>query len=250
MTVQSKPWKRVYSEFDDADKFKKRIKYTIFNEPTRLESYVLQHSMSELEKGHAVMDHIRRLLIKLDEHCMRSADQIIMCDLDIASVIPFVYRKCFASNEKEILEYNNITAVWLAIALSMPRRFGKSVILNTLLAVYMVCIPHFEGIIISQSVESAGINGILGKVKDTLENVLGVKTIKVSNKEHITIFMPDARKLHAYSKGKGDRYSFFQRYVFYNLLNGHCSFFLVARIHLQTGRLGNNRRQVESWKRV
>ena len=206
----------------------KRVKFT--SPLTRLEEFLQGERMSDLQRGHAVMDLMRENFGIIDEFWDRSRDQRLIHDKIMGAVSSFVYGKAFASNETIIKQYNMFVSIRSALAMQAPRRFGKTTAIAIAVVVIFMSVPNCEICIVAQSSRSAGTDsGILGKIKEILKKCFNFTAFEHCNSEDVTARFgaTDLRKIHALSGKSGDSYvsflfSFFTRGTFFRfLLDGY-----------------------------
>lgn len=169
-------------------------------------------AVNELERGHLIMDTLRENLAIIDERWKdvlpdfdRNRDQRKFHDKIIASAIKFVYGKAFGANEIAIKKYNKIKSIKNAIAFTAPRRFGKSLALGIIIALFLVSIPGMEICVITQNSRSADKKtGILDLIKQILKTCFDITKYETCEKEHLIFSLPDKRAVHSYSAGVGD----------------------------------------------
>lgn len=213
----------------------KRVKYT--SPQTRLEEIASKASLSDLEKGHIIMDHIRANMDIVDRKWGRSAtdlfvrsrDQRIFHEKIFIAMLKFVYGKAYAMNELKIKEYNMVSEkVKTALALTAPRRFGKSLSIAIAIAILFYTVPFMEICIIGQS--SRAVNkksGILGTIKEILSQCFDFDDSRyvTNDSENVIAMFPERRAIHAVSSQSGNRYVFFLLSVSFR------SFILYAHAH-------------------
>jgi hypothetical protein len=180
---------------------------------TRLQQALCDRRETPLELGHSIMDNIREKMAVADEIFTRTKTQRFMHDKIVTALCKFVYKSAYSTSEAQIKEYNGIDKIETAIALSGPRRFGKTETIVFICAVLVVAVPNIEITIISQSGLAAGTeSGILGKIKAAIARYFPATPLDnvgdVNNKQHLSVTMShgDVRKVHSYSSKSGDAY--------------------------------------------
>lgn len=89
------------------------------------------------------MDGIRADLSRFEvDTRARSADQVRMHEFFLAACSRNIYGSAYDMHQLEILEYNHWETLTPYVAVSTPRRWGKSVALSLLIAAYMMNVPN------------------------------------------------------------------------------------------------------------
>ncbi len=160
-----------------------------------------------IERGHARMNCLTRYMMLADRKIERSEDQITMHDKMICALIPFAYGDALIGNEKEIMEYNNVSKLYAVFVAMMPRRFGKSQCAALLAAIAILAFPHYKVLIITNNTRSASSEmGMLQKIKDYLLTIFNINTFQSNNKEVLSYAYSDSdiRYVYAFSADAGD----------------------------------------------
>jgi hypothetical protein len=179
---------------------------------SRLGGTYVEPIVSDLEKGHAIMNAVRASLRKFDTLKMtRSKDQRLMQRRCMAGIASFVYGPAVKTHEKEIKQYNNFETLHQGIANSLPRRGGKTTWVAQWCAAVLHCVPGIEICLIASNRRAAGgDSGITGKVLANL-GTLGWNKFYKKGEECIFISpkQGDIRKYHCYPGGATHKYGTF-----------------------------------------
>lgn len=185
----------------DAERSRKRTQAT----PTRLE-LACSVPVTELDLAHATMQRVRDAFRTLDEHMVRTPDQVEVHERAIAALCLSVYRGHLGTHMQEILEFNHIEKVLKGVGFQAPRRLGKTWCICMYLAVCMIAIPSFEGIVISGSALSAGKNvGFARTLQEVLRKAFGINRFNRDGKHETSIILNSTvRKVNCFSGHIGD----------------------------------------------
>ena len=165
---------------------------------TRFDEIEILQSMSELERGHRIMDNVRETMAKIDEFYPRTHHQRKVSTLVLAAYAGYIYGNVFEKNRKKIMEYNGFTDTKLGVALRAFRRAGKSMTIAIITSAIFLNVPGCEILIVAEGTRAAGADtGLLQKIKTIFGNLKF--TSYDHKKEHLVAEFPDRRAIHAYS---------------------------------------------------
>jgi hypothetical protein len=167
------------------------------------ESIQLSRPKHPLQRGHDVMDQLRKYCDSLDTPMkFRSPNQVLIQNRLSGAIARLVYGADLLRYEKEIIRYNGFTTIRQEVATTMPRRSGKSQSVAEWIACAMLAVPGFDGACFSNSARAAGKEkGMLGIVRDTLVKRFGMdeRRFTLDNSECIQFSINgDKRTLHSY----------------------------------------------------
>jgi hypothetical protein len=180
------------------------LPFTLYDDITN------DHELSDIDHGNEIMDLMRANLAIIDEHWIRSRHQRTIHAYILVALCGFVYGKAFDLNELRIKEFNMIdlnAKLKSAVALTAPRRFGKTTAIAIICAVIFMSIPKCEISIVAQGTRAvSGSTGILSKIKEILRACFGFEKFEVFNSEHAFARFDDGdlRKINAYSGQAGN----------------------------------------------
>ena len=164
----------------------------------------LKNKPSALQNGHRICDDIRKRLGFFDtKKQSRSYDQARMQDLFLSACAHNIYGAAFATNQVEIMRYNNWAAITPYAGVQTPRRFGKSFAVGGLLSTQAVCVPDIVISIFSPGARASGdSSGLLSIIEGFLTKVHGVTKFVKRNKENLYFrHNGSLRKINAYPGG-------------------------------------------------
>lgn len=189
--------------FDDA--LNQAESRSVYN-PTRLDS-ILGNTESEVEKGHAVMDEIRRILCVTDAQSFRSEAQVLSHSKMLCCVLVAVYGNLYYSNERKILAYNNIEKLEKGVLITAPRRNGKSDTIVRFVVACLLSIPKFKILIIAASKGQANKKtGLLAGISALLKDTFNIVSYDYSNDTTIQMHLNGTKRVVvAMSQDMGDR---------------------------------------------
>lgn len=175
----------------------------------RFEEFERSLHGSILDKGHSIMNAIRKLLAQIDsEKYYRTPDQRLLQHHLTSALSRFIYGNAVQDHENEILRYNNFESLKQLIFLSMPRRYGKSEMAYQITAVLLLTCPRIKIVVISPSSRSAGDDaGFMDGVKRILRDVFGITKFFKANGEILKhkIHDRDIRVLCSFPGGAADK---------------------------------------------
>lgn len=192
---------RCARELDEARAIKKTRIQKI---PSRAEEAVAASApVSPLKRGHDIMDRLRALCDSFDTPTKyRSPNQRMIQSRLSGAIARLVYGADLLKYEKEVRRYNNFDTVRQEVAVTMPRRSGKSQSIGEWVACAMLAVPGFDGACFANSGRAAGKEkGMLGVVQKALMNHFGLtkNQFLIDNDECIQIEVRgDKRTFHSY----------------------------------------------------
>jgi hypothetical protein len=229
--------------------------------PTRAqEARRMSAPIHPLTAGHAVFDALRAKLAELDQSDRpRSPNQVLIHTLLMSALCMHVYgSSLLAKHETEIKRYNGFSTTKQEIALTMPRRSGKTVAVASFIAAALLTVPGFECASFAAAARSAGADaGMLGVVKFYLLDMFGVdkSALRPNNAETIGVTLhEDKRVMHSYPgsqdtlRGVGGNFvvveesSYIKDSAYYNIIVPLLALKDVAAVFLST--LGED---VDGW---
>lgn len=205
-----------WTEFSDnlSNNTIKRVRYTPLL--TLADDLLQGGEETALDRGHRIMEEIEKNFAKVYLVWTPTRDQRIVHEQIKAAVAKYVFGESFYSNELKIKKRYGFDTTKSAIALTAPRRFGKTLALAMVCAVLFMSIPNFEITIVAQGGRSAGGEmGILSKIKNILQTCFSFTNFDTKNKEGLIGLFPDKRQIHAFSAG----------------INNGCVLFLSASVN-------------------
>lgn len=204
MTVQSR-LQRVAEHLDDRRSKRARTFVPI---PTRLEVAARASlPVHPLQRGHAIFDNLRAKLATYDTTTSkyRSYNQMLIHTLLASSLARHVYGSMLDKFEDEIKRYNGWTTVRQEIAITMPRRSGKSTAVGTFIAAAMLTVPGFNCACFAASARSAGKDsGMFKIVRGALRKHFKYekRPEEHDNAETLEVIIDgDKREFHSYPGG-------------------------------------------------
>ncbi len=121
------------------------------------------------------MDHIRLCLSKHDVGTtVRSVHQRNIQQLIQAAIARFVYGPTKKYYEREIKKHNKFKDLKQLIAITMPRRAGKTTGVAQVIAAILYCVPNADVAIFAASKRAAGRDGLMGQILTYLKEMYDV----------------------------------------------------------------------------
>lgn len=158
--------------------------------------------VDKLTAGHALMTRLRQGLSRFDEldYYARSKDQVLMHNLMLSALAKLLYGpETFDRFKRAIAKFNGFKSLDWFLACMLPRREGKSISLEQLIATLLALCPGIKIAFIVNNLKNA--ESSCAKIKDFLRIVYGkedksdlptdrARSIKVSHPDgNISSFM-------------------------------------------------------------
>lgn len=175
---------------------------------TLKEEFQYSLQSSELQRGHAIMHHLRLALDSFDTvEVYRTKHQRAIQSLMMASLAVLVYGRAINNYEVEILDYNGFADLRQLLFLCMPRRGGKTEAFLQMACAVLMNIPNVVIRCISSNFRTAGgDSGLIAGIKRILKDHFKWTKFDKINEEVIIITINGTeRKFHSHPGGSPDK---------------------------------------------